>query len=293
MDYAPKSEPPKILGTAKLLSKQLITKYEQRESEGIARILVEYITNKPYKWLIIDPEATFTISQFADWQVAAERILGGEPIQYVIGRAWFRDLELFVAPGVLIPRPETELLVDLIIEAEKKILNPKIIDIGTGSGCIALSLSQEIPNSSVFAVDYSVQALAIAKRNALELDLPIKFIHLDILQVERDQFSDFDCIVCNPPYIPESESKEMENHVVAFEPSSALFVPDEDPLLFYNKVSWLGTHWLKPGGWLFFEIHCDFGEQVVNLMQALGYIQIELHQDLSGRDRIVAGKRPH
>lgn len=292
MDTNPNSRHPKILGNAKLLASKLITKYGKRESDSIAKILTEFVTEKPYIAALVDSEAVFTPQQFIQWEVAISRLLAGEPIQYVTEKAWFRDLEILIRPGALIPRPETEELVDWVIKKLQNIPSPKIIDVGTGSGCLALSLSSEISGASVTAIDVSPNAVEIAKENASRLRLPVNILLVDVLLASDDTFSNFDCIVCNPPYIPRSESSEMEAHVIEHEPALALFVDDLDPLLFYNKVSQLGLHWLKPNGWLFFEIHENFGKEVIELMKDLGYQQVSLKSDLSGRDRMVAGMLP-
>ncbi len=292
MDTNPNPEPPKILGTAKLLASQLITKYGKRESDGIAKILTEFITGMSNMALLLDPEAVFSEAQYAQWQSAAKRLLASEPIQYVTGKAWFRDLEITIRPGALIPRPESEELVDWVIEELNSIKSPSILDIGTGSGCLALSLSSELSTANVSAIDISDEALAIAKENANALQLSVQFEKLDVLRASNEQYANLDAIICNPPYIPNSESSEMETHVTGHEPALALFVDDASPVVFYYKVSELGLGWLKKDAWLFFEIHENYGAEVVRLMEADGYLDVSLRTDLSGRDRMVAGKRP-
>jgi release factor glutamine methyltransferase len=281
---------PKILGTAKVLGSVLNTKYNARESEYLSRLLVEFVIAKPYKWVLMHPEAVFSPDEFFAWNAAAQRLLAMEPIQYIIGKAWFMDLELFVAPGVLIPRPETEELVTWLLEnCEDAPLN--IVDIGTGSGCLALSIAKAQPKAAVVGLDISAEALEIARKNAANLGIAVDFQRMNVLQADEATFQHLDFIICNPPYIPEQERTSMEANVVAHEPALALFVPDSDPLLFYNKVASLSLHWLKPGGELFFEVHVDFGVAVLEMMQGLGYADVELRKDMSGRDRMIRGKK--
>jgi release factor glutamine methyltransferase len=286
------SKVPKILGTAKVLGRDLITKYDLRESEGIARILVEHVTKKTYKWLLMNPDAVFSDEEFFTWKVLVARLFDGEPIQYVIGRAWFWGLELVVNAAVLIPRPETEEMVQWILGSYHSQAVMEIVDVGTGSGAIALALSHALPRAKVTGIDVSTPALEVARENANRLGLKSLFHNCDVLAASETQFQGLDVIVSNPPYIPAQEYAQLEDHVRLHEPELALAVPDHDPLLYYNKVCALGVTWLKPGGRLFFEIHADFGVPMVELMQQAGYVSVELRQDLGGRDRMVMGQRP-
>jgi release factor glutamine methyltransferase len=282
-------EAPKILGTAKLLVSILITKYDRRESENLVRILVETVLQKPYKWLLMNPDAIFTEKEINIWNAHAARLLQCEPIQYIVGKAWFAGLEFHVTPDVLIPRPETEELVEWILATIRGKTSLKILDVGTGSGCIALTLVHHLPNAEVIGIDISQAALEVAKKNELALKLSCTFLPFDLLSAGESAFESLDLIVSNPPYIPESEWASLDQNVLTFEPSLALKVPDADPLLHYNKVCELGRSWLKPGGWVFFEIHADFGAEMFALMVRWGYQNVEVRKDLSGRDRMAAG----
>lgn len=220
----------------------------------------------------------------------AERIAEGEPVQYVIGKADFCGLTFDVAPGVLIPRPETEELVEMVCRSAGE----RILDIGTGSGCIAVSLAKMLPQSKVEAWDISDDALRIAHANAEKNGVDVKFAKVDVLNVEvtAEMHQSFDAIVSNPPYICDSEAECMEQNVLDHEPHIALFVPDDDPLLFYRKISELGMLMLKTGGQLFFEINRMYGQAMVEMLQALGYESVEVHQDQFGNDRMVNAIKP-
>jgi release factor glutamine methyltransferase len=166
----------------------------------------------------------------------------------------------------------------------------QVVDVGTGSGCIALALARELQGATVTGVDVSDGALAVARSNAQVLGIDCGFLLLDILQANGEEFRGLDAVVSNPPYIPETEWKALEPHVREHEPALALRVPDGEPLLYYNKVSEASRRWLKPGGWLFFEVHEGFGEDVARLMERLGYGRVEVRRDMGGRVRMVAGQ---
>lgn len=218
-----------------------------------------------------------------------KRIADGEPIQYVLNKAYFCNLEFNVRRGVLIPRPETEEIVKHMISdikgTEGRI---NILDIGTGSGCIAVSLAKAIGNAKVEAWDISEDALLIAKENAAKHDADVRFAKVDILNhdftASQQQYS---IIVSNPPYICKEEADDMDANVLEHEPHLALFVPNDDPLLFYRKIAEAGLHILYNKGALYFEINRRFGKETVNMLAQLGYENIELHTDLYGNDRMV------
>ncbi len=289
-DTIPKA--PKILGTAKVLGSLLITKYDRRECEALVRILVEFVTKKPYKWLLMNPDAVFEDKDFFTWQAASTRLLDGEPIQYITGQTWFCGLEIEVNPSVLIPRPETEELVQWALEIAVDERITQIVDIGTGSGCIALAIGQSLPKAQILGLDVSKNALATAKLNAARLGSTCSFEFLDILAAGDQKFSELDLIVSNPPYIPQSEYFQLDSNVQLHEPALALAVPDDDPLRYYIQIAGLGRHWLRPGGWLLMEIHEDFGAEMLSLLLQKGYENVELRKDLSGRDRMIGGQNP-
>ncbi len=236
----------------------------------------------------------------------ARRIANGEPAQYVIGEADFYGLTFHVEPGVLIPRPETEELVELIIRTTDNgqrttdsglapvrigYAELKVLDIGTGSGCIAISLAKNIDNSEVEAWDVSDDAIRIAKANALRNEANVVIKKVDVLSVEDVQ-GKYDVIVSNPPYICESEASEMEDNVLSHEPHLALFVPNDDPLLFYRKIALLALKILNPNGQLFFEINREYGQETVSLLRQLGYKDVTLHKDQFDNDRMVHAIKP-
>ncbi|WP_455585404.1 peptide chain release factor N(5)-glutamine methyltransferase [Bacteroides sp.] len=214
-----------------------------------------------------------------------QRLRKNEPIQYVCGVANFLGRPFYVAPGVLIPRPETEELVELVLR-ENDLVAPRILDVGTGSGCIAVSLSLAIPGAEVTAWDVSDEALAIACRNNKDLHAAVSFEKKDVLDDMELQQS-FDIVVSNPPYVMESEKKAMEPNVLDWEPELALFVPDNDPLRFYRRIAVLGEKILNPGGKLYFEINRMCGPQIVCMLAELGYRHPRVMKDISGNDRIV------
>lgn len=220
-------------------------------------------------------------------------LLSGRPFQYVLGRTWFYGLPLAVNESVLIPRPETEELVDYIIKSRLP-RAPRIIDIGTGSGCIALALKKSIPSAEVYAMDISGDALAVARKNADLLGLNIHFIHADILEWDLVVNSElrFDLVVSNPPYITPGEKAEMESHVLHFEPELALFVPDESPLLFYQYIADFARHHLRPGGKLYFEINRKYGLEIKELLTKKGFSDVGIKKDMQGADRIIEAVKP-
>lgn len=216
----------------------------------------------------------------------------GKPLQYVLGDAEFYGYTFFVDENVLIPRPETEELCSWIIDTVDN-GHATILDIGTGSGCIPITLKKEVPSINVIGCDVSEKALDIAKRNGIANEVEVDWRAIDILVSETD-FSNnqFDIIVSNPPYVLEKDKSNMEPHVLDFEPHIALFVDDNDPLLFYRVIASKARYWLKPKGYLFFEIHESLGAQTLKLMRELGFVNLELRQDLSGRDRMVKAQLP-
>lgn len=218
-------------------------------------------------------------------------LLSGRPFQYVTGKAWFYGMPLSVNESVLIPRPETEELVDRIIKSwdGQGTAALRIIDIGTGSGCIALALKKSIPEAEIYAVDISREALEVARKNAVALGLDIKFIQADILEWELvfDQDLRFDIVVSNPPYITPGEKTEMADHVLHYEPDLALFVPEESPLLFYQHIADFARQHLYPDGKLFFEINRSYGQEIKELLTKKQFRNIRLLQDMQGADRMI------
>jgi len=229
-----------------------------------------------------------TCTQLENLDAITERLKKNEPVQYVLGESWFAGIKFKVNKNVLIPRPETEELVDWIVKENQKSKgkSQNIIDIGTGSGCIPIIIKKKLPEADVSAIDVCSEALFTATENAIELNAEVDFLLLDFLDEEKwKELGQYDIIVSNPPYIKQSEINTMHERVKEFEPHLALFVPDEDALLFYKKLSDFSINHLKPGGSLFVEINEALGEQVVNLFR--GFANIELRKDMQGKDRMI------
>lgn len=220
------------------------------------------------------------------------RLCNYEPVQYVLGHAWFCGRRFEVAPGVLIPRPETEELIDVVLR-DLSVDPRRILDIGTGSGCIPITLAHHWPTSHVEGWDISPEALTIARKNNEAHATQVRFALHDILSpVPLSHEERFDLIVSNPPYIKQCERTQMERNVLDWEPELALFVPDDDPLLFYRAiVRQAADGLLNPGGSLYFEINREHGAETAHLLEEAGFIQVQLLKDLSGNERIVKGKK--
>lgn len=268
------------------LKKQLEGQYETVELNPILSILIEHITGWDQLHQALHKDSPISEDQAIAFDAAANELLAGRPIQYITGKAWFMGEAYQVNEHVLIPRPETEELVDWIVEyAEIKGSVLRILDIGTGSGCIAIALKKALPEAIVTAIDISPNALKVAANNASALKAEIEFVPLDILNTAFLP-GQYDVIVSNPPYIPMQEMKNMELQVTAHEPNIALFVPDEDPLVFYKAIARLAKLHLTTNGQLFFEIHYDQGEAMVQLLDEM-HFHAELREDLFGKDRMI------
>lgn len=265
----------------------LIREYDAGEASAIAFLLLEEVAGMSRSQALMGDDSP----QRDELLRMAERIAKGEPVQYVVGKAEFCGLTFHVGPGVLIPRPETEELVDAV--ELQNVQNARVVDIGTGSGCIAISLSKKFPNAKVEGWDISDDALRIAKGNAELNELNVSFHKVDVLSVSPSEALSLaegkrvDVIVSNPPYICDREKSDMERNVLDHEPHLALFVPDEDPLLFYRKIAELGVEILSTGGRLYFEINRAYGRETVLLLEGLGYSNVQLVQDQFGNDRMV------
>ena len=218
-----------------------------------------------------------------------QRLSRFEPLQYIEGRTLFLGREFWVAPGVLIPRPETEELVELMLKEIPA--DARILDVGTGSGCIAISLAKELPDTLVTAWDVSPEALSVARVNARKLQANVRFVECDVLACQVDKAGLYDVIVSNPPYVTEAEKADMEPNVLQWEPSLALFVPDDDPLRFYRRIAVLGRDMLADGGRLYFEINRAYGREMVEMLRAMGYVGVRVEKDLSQNDRFVIAEK--
>ena len=275
--------------TPSYLREQLSKSYEPQEANGLARIIFCDILGQSNVDYYLCKDIDLSGNEEEKVKSILQRLEKYEPIQYIEGKKYFSGREFFVRQGVLIPRPETEELVELAAQACKP--NAKILDIGTGSGCIAISLSKKLPEAEGHAWDISEVALEVAKQNNEQLSASVHFEQHDILTYQATGEEAFDLIISNPPYIAESEKAEMEPNVLAWEPSIALFVPDNDPLLFYRRIGELALRMLTPNGKLFFEINRAYGDATKQLLCNQGYKNIHIQKDLSGNDRFVYAER--
>lgn len=278
------------------LQKDLLSVYSNREAAVIADWIIEEITSWTKSQRIIYHDHHLNQEQEQLYFQFKTELIQGKPVQYVLGKSWFKGKTFKVNEHVLIPRPETEELVDEIIShhqlLEKNNSPFKALDIGTGSGCIAISLQLEFPHWEVWAIDKSTTALATAKENAGQLNANIHFKEIDILSdLTINQLPAFNLIVSNPPYIPYTDKKEMTTQVLDHEPHLALFVTNQDPLQFYKAILAFSEHHLIRGGTLWFETHMDYAYQVAELMKKEEYEEVIVKKDLQGKDRIVSGKR--
>jgi len=270
------------------LLNKLRTIYSDGEAGQITDWVMEYITGSAKAERMIYKNATITQTEEKQVQEYTNRLLQQEPVQYVLNQSWFGSLKLYVDNNVLIPRPETEELVEWIIANCKfPVSELKILDIGTGSGCIPISLKRRIRKADVWAIDISDAALYVAKKNASALGTPVNFRQLDILdETSWNSLPSFDIIISNPPYVPGKDKKQMQPNVLKYEPGIALFVPDNDALLFYKAITRFAKQHLTTDGNLYFEIHEDLGNDTMDLLQSEGFLP-ELKKDMQQKDRMI------
>lgn len=263
--------------------------FSVQEAANISRIVCCEMLGQSTVDYYLGKDITLSLKEKQELDGILSRLCNFEPIQYIQGTARFLGRTFRVAPGVLIPRPETEELVETML----KEISPlsRILDVGTGSGCIAISLSKELPDAKVSAWDISEEALTIASANNEALQASVRFCQRDVLTCLPDVGERYDVIVSNPPYVIESEKQDMERNVLDWEPFQALFVSDNDPLLFYRRIAELGKVMLVPEGRLYFEINRAFGEAVVAMLREQGYANPRILKDISGNDRIVIVER--
>jgi release factor glutamine methyltransferase len=274
----------------KQLVSDLTAIYEQRESSAIADLVMEHISGYPKIDRIIHKMQILSIEKESLFQQFQGELMKHRPVQYVLGEAWFMGLRFHVNEQVLIPRPETEELVNWVVEEIRsgQTLSPRILDVGTGSGCIPVALGKQLPTADIHSCDISGEALGIARGNALKHGVSIDFMEGDFLdQTFRQQLPAIDCIVSNPPYIPVRDRHSMSRHVVNYEPSIALFVPDEDPLIFYRAIAGFAGKKLLPGGKIFAELHIEASEKAKQLFASEGFKDIEIKNDLHGNPRMI------
>jgi release factor glutamine methyltransferase len=288
------------------LSNSLSSLYEKAEADAIANLVVESVTKRQWKKI---KEQELSAHDVTNMQTIEQQLLSHRPVQYVLNEAWFYGLQFQVNESVLIPRPETEDLVDWIVKevrskrhevrSIRKAVenNPdilplssylSILDIGTGSGCIPISIKKNIPLAKVSAIDVCSEALHTAMNNSIVHETDIDFHLLDFLDEGKwDQLGKYDIIISNPPYIKSSESKVMSEHILQYEPHKALFVPDDDALLFYRKIADFASLHLQPNGAVYVEINQQLGQETVDLFLQKGFATVELRKDMSGNERFV------
>lgn len=257
------------------------------EAKELANKLFEFYFHLSPVNRVLSNNAQLDAKTIAQCDNAAQKLLQHEPLQYITGVAYFMDLELDVNPHVLIPRPETEELVSKIILSEKENPSLHILDIGTGSGCIAIALKKHLPHAQVTAIDISEQALEVAKRNAIKNNVDIDFVLHDIFDDKNIPLASFDLVVSNPPYVTEQEKEDMQMNVLAHEPHLALFVPNHHPLKYYEQIIYFCNAKLKHEGHIWFEINENYGEQMKALLKKNNYKNINLFADFREKDRYL------
>jgi release factor glutamine methyltransferase len=263
--------------------------YDATEAESFFYLILEHRHQMKRVDLALHPEIEFSEIQLQDYNDILKKLEQQIPIQYILGTTSFYGLEFEVNENVLIPRPETEELVSWILSNHDPSSHLQILDIGTGSGCIAIALAKNLPNAQVFAIDVSKKALATARNNAKSNEVNVNFIQRDILNTQILE-QQFDIIVSNPPYVRNLEKAEIKQNVLEHEPHLALFVEDQDALIFYRKIADLAHHYLKPDGQLYFEINQYLGKEMLDLLQEKRFNAVELRKDIYENDRMIFGK---
>ncbi|WP_347839841.1 peptide chain release factor N(5)-glutamine methyltransferase [uncultured Draconibacterium sp.] len=260
--------------------------YPESEILGFTKLIFDQVLGFSYTQMILAKTRMLEQEDVKKIKTIVSRLKNHEPIQYILGATEFYGLQLELEPGVLIPRPETEELVQWVCQTQLP-KQARVLDIGTGSGCIALAIKNEIPDAEVWAVDKSEKAMELAAKNAKKNNLQLRFKQADILNWQEEQWPQFDVVLSNPPYVRESEKAQMQANVLEHEPEMALFVSDAEPLLFYYAIARFAQSKLKNGGLLFFEINESFGEEMVGLVKSLGFSSVELRRDLENKNRML------
>lgn len=261
--------------------------YDAAEAERFFYIALEELKEWRRMDYLMHSDVIVTDAELNQWQDVLKQLEQFRPIQYIFGKAYFYGLEFKVNENTLIPRPETEELVEWIIHENNKRGAFSVLDIGTGSGCIPISLAKNLQQAHVSTIDISEGALAVAKENANANDVTVNFIQTDILAADTLPHQ-YDVIVSNPPYVRNLEKAEIKSNVLDYEPHLALFVDDADPLVFYRKIATLAKKYLKPGGKLYYEINQYLGPETVELLEGQGFSNIVLRKDFMGNDRMIA-----
>lgn len=273
--------------------KELSSLYDEQEIESFFYLVLEDFHQIKRIDLALNPDMVVETTQLQRWGNVLDELKMQKPIQYILGKTEFFGLPFLVNENVLIPRPETEELVEMIIRTAKiksENIKLKILDIGTGSGCIAIALAKNMSNAEVYAIDVCEKALAVAKKNAAINEVAIHFLLKDILET-TDLEQQFDIIVSNPPYVRNLEKQEILPNVLQYEPHLALFVTDDDALLFYKKIAQLAMKNLTAHGQLYFEINQYLGKETIALVQGYGFSNVKLFKDIYGNDRMLFGDK--
>ena len=268
--------------------------YPEREAQTIAALVAEHLLSLDSLQRLMAAAQPVPPAAQAALPPLQARLLAHEPVQYVLGTAYFDGLALEVTPATLIPRPETEELVHVIAREQRGRMGLRVLDVGTGTGCLAIALARALPGAAVLAVDISAEALAVARRNAARYAPTVAFEQVDILKSVPSDLApgSLDVLVSNPPYVRESERPLMRANVLAWEPATALFVPDHDPLLFYRRLAEIGRELLRPGGSIYLEINEALGADTAALLKAQSFVGVRVLPDMFGRDRMVCGRLP-
>ena len=293
----------KLFEAEQYIKNRLKEIYDEQEAANIANLTIEYITGLSKTERVSKKQEPLSTSQLEQLQLNLQRLKLHEPIQYIMNKAWFYGMKLYVDSNVLIPRPETEELVQWVINDVKasgkdvfirrsmeadETSQLKILDVGTGSGCIALALKKTMPKAEVWGCDVSEEALNVARRNGSSLDIRVDFQGLDFLdEAQQKLLPAVDIIVSNPPYIPLKDKEEMQPNVVNYEPHTALFVTNDDALVFYRVIAQFAKKRLYQNGSIYLEIHETLSNEIVNLFKIQGYQRIELRKDMQGKERMI------
>lgn len=267
--------------------------YEANEAKSLFLLAIKHLHGWDRTYYLLHQQDLLNDTQATELLSLLNQLESGKPVQYILGEAEFYGLPFQVNSSVLIPRPETEELVKWVLDTcqENRLNKPRILDVGTGSGCIPISLKKHLPEAPISALDISEIALATARKNAQINNLEVDFILQDVLAPDV-QLGQYDIFISNPPYVTLAEKAQMRSNVLDHEPHTALFVPDNDPLVFYRRIADLAASHLSPKGYLFFEINEHLGSETVAMLQEKGFSEIELRKDLPGKDRMVRCRLP-
>lgn len=272
------------------IQKELDGIYSREEIESLTFLILEKLKGYSRTQFLLAPDNEITSEDQLEIDRIVARLKLHEPIQYIFGETEFYGLKIRTTPGTLIPRPETEELVQWIV-AENKATKPAIFDIGTGTGCIAIALRKNIPGSTVLACDISPVCIETANQNAILNDAQISVLKFDILNPDPAvDFPELDVIASNPPYVRQSEKKLMQKNVLDYEPELALFVEDRDPLIFYRRIAEFAQMYLADGGRIYFEINEAFGKECSEMLHRKGFSDVRIKKDLQQKDRMIAAK---